>query len=125
MLHLQFNGKLSDLRPLAGLKLRKLNVGGTAVRDLAPLAGMPLGTLWMGWTPAADLSPLRGLPLTYLDCQGQDRDLTPLRDLPRLEGLKCVYRPERDAAALRAIKTLKTVNDKPAAEVLGPGDGAK
>jgi hypothetical protein len=32
-----------------------------------------------------------------------------------LTWLRCDFRPERDAAILRAIGTLKTINDKPAA----------
>jgi hypothetical protein len=47
-------------------------------------------------TPRADLTPLRGLPLTILWCD----------------------EPEHDAALLRSIPTLKSINGQPAAEVL-------
>ena len=35
-----------------------------------------------------------------------------------LKNLWCDFKPERDAAILRSIKTLEKINDKPAAEVL-------
>jgi hypothetical protein len=40
--------------------------------------------------------------------------LSPLKDLP-LTWLVCDFRPERDAAILRAMPTLQTINEKPAA----------
>jgi hypothetical protein len=33
-----------------------------------------------------------------------------------LKALECDFKPERDAALLRSIKTLEKINDKPAAE---------
>ena len=67
-------------------------------------------------TKVSDLSPLKGMPLEDLDCQGsQVTDLSPLKDLP-LTKLQCNFRPERDAEILRSIKTLETINDKPAVE---------
>jgi Leucine-rich repeat (LRR) protein len=89
------NGKLADLSPLAGLPLATLNCSGTQVSDLAPLCGMPLKSFTCTGTRVSDLSPLAGAPLVQLT-----------GDL----------RPERDAPALRSIKTLQTINGKPAAE---------
>ena len=34
--------KLSDLSPLTGMQLTRINVGGTELSDLSPLTGMPL-----------------------------------------------------------------------------------
>jgi hypothetical protein len=105
-----------DLEPLRGMKLTKLNCEGTRVRDLAPLAGMPLESLYMGGTEVTDLSPLKGMPLCQLHCRHPGGlDLTPLLGLP-LKELNCDFRPERDAALLRSIKTLEKINGKPAAE---------
>jgi len=41
--------------------------------------------------------------------------LSPLKDLP-LTNIECDFQPERDAEILRSIKTLETINGKPAAE---------
>ena len=56
---------------------------------------MPLETLNVRGTKVEDLSPLEGLPL---------------------KSIWCDYKPDRDARILRSIKTLETINDKPAAE---------
>ena len=42
-------------------------------------------------------------------------DLSPLKGMP-LKELGCDFKPERDAEILRSIKTLETINGKPAAE---------
>jgi serine/threonine protein kinase/Leucine-rich repeat (LRR) protein len=134
------NGKLSDLSPLAGMdgiwqlyvyrnpivdlsplkqtRVKQLNINSTQVKDLSPLAALPLEHLWCGWTPVADLSPLRGKPLTFLNCQGtRVTDLEPIRGMP-LVHLSHFMGAERDYEIARSIATLKTINDKPAAEVL-------
>ena len=46
-------------------------------------------------------------------------DFSPIRGL-RLRKLGLTYQP-RHAAALRAMPTLRTINDKPAAQLLGAG----
>jgi Leucine-rich repeat (LRR) protein len=108
--------RVTDLSALRGLKLTALEFGRTPVADLSPLAGLKLTSLRFNETPVADLSPLRGMPLAELTCrQTQVTDLSPVRDLP-LTRIECDFRPERDAAVLRAIWTLETINGKPAAE---------
>ena len=47
-------------------------------------------------------------------------DLSPLKDMP-LKELQCDFKPERDADILRSIKTLETINGKPAKEILKEG----
>ena len=42
-------------------------------------------------------------------------DLSPLKGMP-LKELRCDFKPERDAEILRSLKTLETINDKPAKE---------
>jgi hypothetical protein len=65
-----------------------------------------------------DLSPLKGMSLTFLNCRGNDGlDMTPLAGMP-LKTLLGNFQPDRDAALLRSIKTLETINGKPAAEFL-------
>ena len=61
-----------------------------------------------------DLSPLNGMPLLTLDCRmTKVADLAPLKGIP-LKELGCDFKAERDAEVLRTIKTLETINDKPA-----------
>ena len=106
---------VSDLSPLAAMRLRSLNFNGAPVADLSPLAGMPLTVLHCGYTKVTDLSPLAGMPLTYLDYRStQVSDVSPLKGLP-LQAIECQFKPERDAAILRSIKTLERINNKPAA----------
>ncbi len=51
-------GKLADLAPLQGIKLKTLNFESTQVADLSPLKGMPLTKLLCANTQVSDLSPL-------------------------------------------------------------------
>ncbi len=129
---------LSDLKPLAGLKLKELTCTGTSVADLAPLEGMPLETLNLHGTLAADLKPLRALPLRALDVgitkvedlkplQGiaslksldvrgsRVTDLKPIQGL-LLESIGCDVEPKRDAPVLQAMPTLRVINNRPAGE---------
>jgi hypothetical protein len=114
-----------DLSPLRGMHLKDLTVAWTGVADLSPLAGMPLQRLGIESTGVKDLTPLKGMPLEELDCRNtRVTDLSPLKDLP-LRILRCDFRPERDAAILRGIKTLRKINDKPVAEFWKEVDARK
>jgi len=109
-------GRLEDLEPLRGRRLRKLAVGRNRVtnldalstmplrelqcaanplRDLAPLSGMPLAALGLRATRVKDLSPLGGMKLKDLDVGFTEvSDLGPLAGMPlgvlNLEGCKVV-----------------------------------
>jgi len=129
--------KMSDLSPLRGMPLTSLHCYATQVTDLSPLKGMPLTDLHCGVTQVADLSPLSGMPLTHLQCQATTvtdlsplkdtklmvldchgtkvSDLSPLKNMP-LQLLYCDFKPFRDKDILRSIKTLETINSKPAKE---------
>jgi len=107
---------VSDLSPLKGMPLKYLLCQGTKVSDLTPLQGMPLIVLLCNATPVSDLSALKGMPLEDLQCHSTVvADLTPLRGMS-LKTLFCDFKPFRDTELLRSIKTLKSVNEKPAAE---------
>lgn len=129
--------QVSDLSPLKGMKLTTLNCGGTMVSDLSLLKEMTLTSLQCWSTPVSDLSPLKdmkltnllcsntqvsdlsplaGMKLTFLNCKGTKvTDLFPLKGMA-LKELKCDFKAERDAEVLRSIKTLETINDRPAKE---------
>jgi Leucine-rich repeat (LRR) protein len=106
-----------DLTPLAGLPLENLCVNYTQTSDLAPLRGMGLKELHIDNTKVSDLSPLKNMKtLTYLACDGTKvSDLSALQGLP-LSRIQCDFKAERDAKILRSIKTLETINGKPAKE---------
>ena len=110
--------RVADLTPLRGLPLQNLNCQGTRVSDLRPLAGSALKILTVPNTRVADLTPVRGVPLEWLNCQATGvTDLRPVAGCP-LKKLECDYVADRDAAVLRGVKTLETVNGRPVAEVL-------
>ena len=98
------------------MPLEFLEVDGLPLTDLSLLSGMPLTHLQISFTQVSDLSPLNGMPLTDLRFQSTNvTDLSPLKDMP-LKILCCDFKPERDTELLRSIKTLETINGKPAAE---------
>jgi hypothetical protein len=86
------------------MSVDKLNVSYTAVKDLAPLRTSALNTLNCAGAPVHDLSPLINT---------------------QLQGLGCDFEPERDAAILRGIKTLQTINNKPVADFWKEVDAKK
>lgn len=96
-------GQLSDLSPLAGMKLTSLNCSFSKVTDLSPLRGMPLTYLFCGVSPLSDLSPLEGMPLEDLNCSSSAvADLSPLRGMP-LKHLDCYGTRVSDLSPLRGM----------------------
>jgi Leucine-rich repeat (LRR) protein len=116
---------VSDLSPLKGVSLTELCFSVTLVTDISPLQGMPLGALACTRTQVNEFSPLRGMPLTYLDCVNTKvADFSPLKEMP-LNNLHLDFKPFRDTELLRSIKTLETINGKPAAEFWKVVEGKK
>lgn len=131
--------RVSSLVPLKGAAIGFLDIFGTDVTDLTPLHGQPLENMYgtgkmttlaslKGFPKlrqviavgpeVSDLSGLRGLPIEVFGCVGtKATDLSPLSESP-LKSLDWDYKPERDAPLLRKIKTLETINGKPAKDVL-------
>lgn len=108
--------RVPDFAPLKGMPLQVLWGNCPLVTDLSPLRGMPLRHLGIGGTQVSDLSPLAGMPLEHLGIGGtRVSDLSPLKGVP-LKSLTCDFKAERDGPVLRAIRTLETINDKPAAQ---------
>jgi hypothetical protein len=94
--------KVSDLKPLTGMKLTVLNIQSSQVSDLTPLKGMPLTALSLGNSPVTDWSPLMELPL---------------------ESLSAKFRPKATTEILRSHKTLRRIKDKPVIEFWNEFDG--
>jgi hypothetical protein len=78
------NSRISDISPLAGMRLRRVELQGTNVQDITPLMGMSsLTHLNLFETLVDDLEPLRGTRLTFLQLQGTKvNDISPLQGMP-------------------------------------------
>jgi Leucine-rich repeat (LRR) protein/tRNA A-37 threonylcarbamoyl transferase component Bud32 len=124
----------SDLSPLAGMRLRDLNVNGTSVADLSPLKGMRLELLAIHHTRASDFGPLAGMPLRQLWCNSTGvRDLTPLRGA-QLTWLDAGNNPIADLSPLKGmplerlsfdnsqVTDLSVVRDMPLTQIWCPYD---
>lgn len=107
---------VSDLSPLTGTQVHYLYCNSSRVFDLSPLKEIPLQHLQISETRVSDLSPLQGMPLEFLNCVAAPiSDFSHLQGIP-LKALFCDFNPERDTNVLRSMKTLETINGKPAAE---------
>lgn len=115
--HCRNNPKLRDLSAIRLDGLEFLDAAFTDLDTLAGLTGAPLVTLKISGTPIRDLGPVRKMPkLRALDCTGCPiADFEPLTTVP-LRELTASVQTERDAAALKRIKTLERINGKSARE---------
>jgi hypothetical protein len=126
LLHWQLSPKMTDISPfralddLESLTLSALEVSPSPLSDLAPLRGLALQELSVqGLKNVKDVSFVKGMPLEKLNIKDTGvTDLSPLMGLKKLGELQCDYVADRDAVILRAIPTLETINDQPAAKVL-------
>jgi len=108
--------RVTDLTPLKKVPLTTLLCANTPVSDLTPLSGTKLKLLTIYKTNVWDLSPLKGLPLTELQCEDSEvAELAPIKDLS-LTKIRFSSGKVRDSGILRDMKTLETINDKPAAD---------
>jgi eukaryotic-like serine/threonine-protein kinase len=83
-------GKLADLSPLRGLRLKHLDLSRNVIVDLTPLNGLPLESLCLMVNPVRDLRPLRNSPLKKLILWNtgiDDSSLPALNDIKTLREL--------------------------------------
>lgn len=107
-------GILADVSPLKGMQLTHLDISANPVSDLTPLQGMPLTSLHIALTRVSSFSALKGMLLTSLTYYSTPvSDISLLKAMP-LKEVVCSYKPERDAEVLFAIKSLETIDGKPA-----------
>lgn len=126
-LHCRNNPLLRDLSPIRLDSLEFLDASYTSLESLSGLTSAPLHTLKIIGTPVTDLGPVSRMPklktLDFTDCPIADFEplvATSVREL------RANVRTERDAAALRRVKTLEYVNRVPAKEFwkgFSPGAG--
>ena len=76
------NAELTNILPLRGVPLTRLNLSDTKVSDLTPLKGMPLRYLNLSKCPVDDIDPLSGMPLEELIL-----DNTKVRNIRSLKGM--------------------------------------
>jgi serine/threonine protein kinase/Leucine-rich repeat (LRR) protein len=96
-------GKLSDLSPLKGTTIRRLDCSSTQVADLTPLAGVPLTFLHFNHNPVRTLAPLKGMPLVELGCaETEVADLSPLKGM-KLQVLGAQLLAVKDLTPLRGM----------------------
>ena len=87
------------------MPLTDLVIGATKVSDLSPLRGMGLTRLQVqGNANVTDLHALEGMPLVELNCDGTHvADLTPLASCKSLKSLK-VAKTQVTASAVPALQ---------------------
>ena len=103
-------------------QVAELRFSSDQVTDISPVRALPhLKRLYCNGSPYAevrlvDLSPLQGMKLTVLECSGTlVADLSPLQGA-NLNILSCDRTRIMDLSPLKGIKTLVTINGRPAAE---------
>ncbi len=96
-------GKLSDLSPLEGMTLSRLDCSSTQISDLNPLIGMPLTVLQINHNPVSDLAPLKGMHLEKLGCaETKVADLSPLKGM-KIKVLGAQLLPVTDLSPLEGM----------------------
>jgi HEAT repeat protein/Leucine-rich repeat (LRR) protein len=114
------NDQLVDISVLSGMPLSVLDLHGCSkLSDLSPLRGTSLDTLSIGDTGVTNLQQLVGVTVRSLGIDGrftQITDLTPLKG-HSLEAINLTPgRIDSGWHVLRSMKSLKTINRKPAAD---------
>lgn len=108
---------ITDFSPLGQMRLSWLNLCRTRMTDLSVLACLPLLHLDLRGTRTTDLLPLATVPLTSLDIRFTGiGDVSPLGRMPLAELTFHPSRIPKGFALLRGIRTLTTINRRPAAE---------
>lgn len=103
--------QVDDLSPLTGMKLQRLDLENTPVAQLAVLQGMPLQILKMQKTRVTEFSVLKGMPLkqlNVLDLPFSDADLDLIREAP-LDTLWLAGTKVTDLSTF-SVKTLKSLD---------------
>jgi len=111
--------RVSNLTPLNGMPLEVLICNSPMLSDLSPLRGMHFTSLVLQFTTVTDLTPLRGMPLKSLNLAGcsQVSDLSPLEECKSLISLTITgtkVTPASVAALRKALPNCKVISDDPA-----------
>lgn len=111
---------LKDFRVLASLQsLEALSLEGSCwVTNISEVRGKALRVLDISYTQVRDIEVLRRMPLMRLNMRGATNitDVSALRGMPLEELWFTPSRVTNGIAEVRAIKTMKKINNVPAAE---------
>ncbi|OWK46388.1 protein kinase domain-containing protein [Fimbriiglobus ruber] len=115
------NPNLTDLTPLQGQHITRLELSDTGVSSLEAIDGTLLEELFIDHTRITDLDPIRTMPkLRLLAITGTPvGSLEPLADSP-IKQLWADVRPDRDGELVRRMPKLTHINDKPVKEFWQP-----
>lgn len=113
---------LGDLSLFAAMPLQAMNLTRTHISDLSPLRGKSIRSLILFDTPVTDLSPIKEMSIEYLGlsdresfCTTHVTDFRVLKETP-IKYLSLVPTVEIDLDAIRATKTLVSINGRPVEE---------
>jgi len=98
----------SDLSPLRGMHLEKVQVNWTRVKDLSPLTGMnSLRLLYCNETLIDDLKPLAGLPIEQFHFFGTGvKDVSLIRQMPLKEACLVLHRKTLSKGQVATVVTM-------------------
>ncbi len=94
---------LSDLTPIAGMPISRIDLSGSQVLDIRVLSDMPLTNVRLVDSRIRDLSPLQGKPITQLFISKSEvSDITPLAGMPLIQAV-ISNSPVSDFSALKGM----------------------
>ena len=103
-----------DLNFLKRSQLELLEMNESPVSDISPLADLRLQKLSIAATNVTDLKPLQRMPLMILDVQSPHiLDLSPLTSIRTLRHLRCKIHDQQQLALIQSMNWLDTVNQHP------------
>jgi Leucine-rich repeat (LRR) protein len=116
---------LTDLSPIARMRLRSLDCSENDIASLEPLRGMPLRRLNCYRNLVRSIEPLRGLPIEDLDLSDNlVEDITPLKGMP-LSRLLARSNPLRSIEPLRGLPLVDLNIEATGAESIEPLRGMR
>lgn len=111
---------IKELPSLAHMKLTRLDVSGCRnLKSIKAVEGATIDEMSIESTAVADLTPIASVKaMTEFYCRKTlVKDFSALKSSTVIR-LWCDIKGPKDIAALKEVKTLKRINDKPVAEVL-------
>ncbi len=112
--------KVSDLSPIKGMPIKELNLINLRISDISSLKDMPLESLYLWNAPVQDISALKGMPLNELFLiNSKVKDLSPLIGIPLKKLLLEASNEVKDISALKSMNTLEclTLPNNPSVDI--------
>ncbi len=100
---------IEDISPLKGMQLTKLHLNGNRIRDISALDGMPLKDLLLSSNAIEDISALEGMSLNHLSLENNRvKDISALAGMP-LDYLNIAQNPVDDISVLSEVPSLRRI----------------